>query len=82
MTSEYDMHDLVELEQVAASRPDSAEAMQSLADAYADLGRWHDAARAYRAAINLEPANEDLYNSLATLGLQRHRPEWPHDTHV
>jgi tetratricopeptide (TPR) repeat protein len=45
----------------------SAQDIEFLADAYADLGRWEEAARTYRAAINLEPASADLYNSLATV---------------
>jgi tetratricopeptide (TPR) repeat protein len=60
-------YDLAELEQIAASRPDSVKDIQILADAYADLARWDDAARTYRAAIRLDPAHADLYNSLATV---------------
>jgi len=58
---------LDQLEQAAASRPDSVQDIESLADAYAELGRWEDAARAYRAALRLEPDDANLYNSLATV---------------
>ncbi len=67
MPSEHSTYDLTELEQLAAFRPDSVKDIHNLADAYADLGRWHDAARAYRTALGLDPADADLYNSLATV---------------
>jgi tetratricopeptide (TPR) repeat protein len=67
MADKDGLDELAALEQIAASRSDSVEDIQNLADAYAELGRWEDASRAYRAAIRLEPEDANLYNSLATV---------------
>jgi cytochrome c-type biogenesis protein CcmH/NrfG len=57
------------LESRAAFYPHDTEHVATLADAYADHGRWEDAARTYEAAVALDPSDPDLHNSLGTVYL-------------
>lgn len=57
--------DLASLEAALARAPNNPEALQALADAYADHQRWPEAVALYRTAIALAPTRPELYNSLA-----------------
>lgn len=59
--------ELEELERQFAANPDDVEVVLALANAYADLGRWEEAVRAYKIAIQLDPENGDLYNRLGVV---------------
>ena len=55
---------LEELERKFAAKPGDVEIVLALANAYADHGRWEEAATMYKLAIELDPENGDLYNRL------------------
>ena len=55
---------LEELERKFAAKPGEVEIVLALANAYADQGRWEEAVRLYKLAIELDPENGDLYNRL------------------
>jgi tetratricopeptide (TPR) repeat protein len=64
MIDDNDSPDLLILEQRAARYPKSSQDLQALADAYADFARWSEAIPFYKAALELDPRNSDLYNRL------------------
>jgi len=55
------------LEKVVESKPRDAQARFRLGDAYAQLGRWNDANRAFDGALELEPMNHSAWYWAATL---------------
>ena len=65
--TQLDAGELAILEEKAASHPERIEDIHALAEAYSDRGRWHDAIRAYKAAIALDATGADLHNSLGTV---------------
>jgi Flp pilus assembly protein TadD len=68
--SEVDMDNILipgeleELERRFAAKPGDVEVALALANAYADQGRWEEAVKLYKIAIELDPENGDLYNRL------------------
>lgn len=55
------------LESAPRHDPDRAAGHKALADACADLGRWEDAERHYRAALDLAPSLATAWNNLGLL---------------
>ena len=62
------MQSIVQLEANVAARPNSIEVNQALADAYANQGRWKEAAEAYRSLLTLYPATASLFVNRIRLG--------------
>jgi hypothetical protein len=62
------MQSIAQLEADVATRPNSIETNQALADAYVKQGRWKEAAEAYRALILLYPATALLFINRLRLG--------------
>jgi hypothetical protein len=62
------MQSIGKLEASAASRPNSIEVNEALADAYAKEGRWREAAETYRALLALYPATALLFINRIRLG--------------
>lgn len=62
------MQSLARLESAAATRPNSIEVNQVLADGYMAQGRWEEAARAYQALVSLYPATGLLFTNRIRLG--------------
>ena len=56
--------EIEELERRFAAKPGNVEVALALANAYADLGRWEEAVKAYKTAIALDPENGDYYHRL------------------
>jgi len=62
------MHSIVRLEEHIATRPNSIEVNQALADAYAGQGRWEEAAKTYQTLVALYPATASLFVNRIRLG--------------
>src|SRR5690242_2418024 len=62
------MQSIGKLEANAASRPNSIEVNEALADAYAKQGRWREAAETYRSLLALYPATASLFINRIRLG--------------
>jgi len=62
------MQSIAQLEANVATRPNSIETNQALADAYVKQGRWKEASEAYRALISLYPATALLFINRLRLG--------------
>jgi tetratricopeptide (TPR) repeat protein len=62
------MQSIAQLEADVATRPNSIETNQALANAYVKQGRWKEAAEAYRALILLYPATALLFINRLRLG--------------
>ena len=62
------MNSIVQLEASVAARPNSIEANQALAEAYAREGRWEEATEAYETVVDLYPATATLYVNRIRLG--------------
>ena len=62
------MQSIAQLEANVATRPNSIETNQALADAYVKQGRWKEAAEAYRALMLLYPATALLFINRLRLG--------------
>ena len=62
------MQSVAQLESNLATRPNSIEINQALADAYVKQGRWKEAAEAYQALISLYPATALLFINRLRLG--------------
>ena len=62
------MQSIGKLEANAATRPNSIEVNQALADAYAKQGRWREAAETYRSLLALYPATALLFINRIRLG--------------
>lgn len=62
------MQSIAQLEANVAARPNSIEITQALAEAYAEQGRWKDAAKAYQSLLALYPATASLFVNRLRLG--------------
>jgi len=62
------MQSIAQLESNAATRPNSIEINQALADAYVKKGRWKEAAETYQTLISLYPATALLFINRLRLG--------------
>ena len=62
------MQSIAQLEANLATRPNSIEINQALADAYVKQGRWQEAAEAYQTLLTLYPATASLFVNRIRLG--------------
>ena len=62
------MQPVAQLEENLATRPNSIEINQALADAYVEQGRWKEAAETYQALLTLYPAIASLFVNRIRLG--------------
>lgn len=62
------MQSIAQLEANLASRPNSIEINEALANAYAEQGHWQEAAETYRSLLSLYPTTASLFVNRIRLG--------------